>query len=215
MAFPGQTLIVSATEEVKNGDLSVILTPEKTYARRVGIDKSDPSRIALETMPSTSPNAPPTHFVKRSSATLIKIIGVLFDDIGTQKSQDEAVLTTASTILDQILATAVVIGDSAFPIAVDRGHVLLGRAPVLSALEGRILAVVARADPLSTDYFAYLKRLGKEMPTAPGVFYLENVGQSGEGEYVQFPTTGKTPIAHIPIVQQHWKVLGSILQSIA
>jgi len=45
---------------------------------------------------------------------------------------------------------------------------------------------------------------------AASVFYLENVGQSGEGEYVQFTPPGATPIANIPIVQQHWKVLGSI-----
>jgi hypothetical protein len=55
VAFPGQTLIVSATAEVKNGDLAVVRTPGKTYARRIGLDKSDRSRIALETMPSTNP----------------------------------------------------------------------------------------------------------------------------------------------------------------
>ena len=102
------------------------------------------------------------------------------------------------------------IGDSAFPIALDKGYVLLGRPPDLCALNGRILAVVTQTDSFSTDHFAYLKRLGKAMPGTPSVFYLENVGQSGEGEYVQFPATGAAPIAGVPIVRQHWKVLGSI-----
>lgn len=210
VAFPGQTLIVSATAEVKNGDFAVVQTPGKTYARRIGIDKSDLSRIALETMPSTNPGAPPTHFVQRSSTTLSKVIGVLFDETTPGKSQDEAVFVSNSPVLNQVVAAAVVIGDSAFPVALDQGYVLLGRPPDLSVLNGRILAVVTQTDSFSTDHFAYLKRLGKAMPGASSVFYLENVGQSGEGEYVQFPATGAVQIANVPIVRQHWKVLGSI-----
>ncbi len=210
VAFPGQTLIVSTTAEVRNGDFAVVQTPGKTYARRIGIDKTDLSRIALETMPSTNPGAPPTHFVRRSTARLSKIVGVLFDETMPTKSQDEAIFLASSPVLNQVVAAAVVIGDSAFPVALDKGHVLLGRPTELFALNGRILAVFAQADSLSTDHFAYLKRLGKEMPGATSVFYLENVGQSGEGEYVQFPTVGAAPIVGVPIVRQHWKVLGSI-----
>jgi hypothetical protein len=210
VAFPGQSLIVSATAEVKNGDLAVVQTPGRTYARRIGIDKSDLSRIALETMPSTNPGAPQTHFVQRSSAMLSKVIGVLFDETTPAKSQDEVVFTASSPVLSQVVAAAVVIGDSAFPVALDQGHVLLGRPPNLSALNGRILAVVAQANSFSTDHFAYLKRLGKVAPGASSMFYLENVGQSGEGEYVQFPAAGAKPIPGVPIVRQHWKVLGSI-----
>ncbi|WLB24499.1 hypothetical protein QIH95_51105 (plasmid) [Bradyrhizobium japonicum] len=47
VAFPGQTLIVSLTAEVRNGDLAIVQTPGKTYARRIGIDKADLSRIVL------------------------------------------------------------------------------------------------------------------------------------------------------------------------
>ena len=49
------------------------------------------------------------------------------------------------------------------------------------------------------------------MPGTASVFYLENVGQSGEGEYVQFPSPGVTAVGGVPIVRQHWKVLDSIL----
>jgi hypothetical protein len=210
VAFPGQTLIVSATAEVRNGDLALIRTPGKTYARRVGIDKADPSRIALETMPSASPRVPPTHFVQRSSAHVNKVVGVLFDDVTAAKSQDEAVEAVHSPILDDVIAAAGVKGDSAFPVAPDGGHVLLGKAPDLSLLGGRILAVVTRADGFSTEYYAFLKRLGKQMPGSRSVFYLENVGQSGEGEFVQFIDARAIPVADIPIVQQTWKVLGTI-----
>lgn len=210
VAFPGQTLIVSATAEVKNGDIAVIRTPGKIYARRIGIDKADLARIALETMPSTNPRSPPTHFVQRSSAQVSKVIGVLFDETATGRSQDEAVETDRSPILEQVLAAAGVAGDSAFPVALDAGHVLLGTAPALSLLDGRILAVVTRADAFSGEHFAYLKRLGKAMPGSQSIYYLENVGQTGEGEFVQFPVAGGVPIAGIPIVEQTWKVLGTL-----
>jgi SOS-response transcriptional repressor LexA len=210
VAFPGQTLIVSATAEVKNGDFAVVQTPGRTYARRIGIDTSELSRIALETMPSTNPRTPPMHFVQRSSATLHKIIGVLFDETTTAKSQDEVVFLAASPVLAQVVAAARVAGDSAFPVALDKGYVLLGPPPDLQLLHGRILAVVTKADAVSADHFAYLKRLGKAMPQAASVFYLENVGQSGEGEFVQFPAAGATAVSGVPVVQQHWKVLGSI-----
>jgi hypothetical protein len=210
VAFPGQTLIVSATAEVKNGDLAIVRTSGKTYARRIGLDKLDRSRIALETMPSTNPRAPQTHFVQRSSAHLSKVIGVLFDDTTPAKSQDEAIETDHSPILEQVVAAAGVVGDSAFPVAQDAGHVLLGVAPDLSLLDGRILAVVTRADEFSTEHFAYLKRLGKAMPRSKTVYYLENVGQTGEGEFVQFPRSDVAATAGIPIVEQTWMVLGTL-----
>jgi SOS-response transcriptional repressor LexA len=211
VAFPGQTLIVSANADVRNGDLAVVRTPGKTYARRIGIDKSDPSRIALETMPSTNPRAPQTHFVQRSSAHLSKVIGVLFDETLTGKSQDEAVEAEQSQILAQVVAAAGVLGDSAFPVALDSGHVLLGTPSDISFLDGRILAVVTRVNrQFSTEYFAYLKRLGKAMPGSKSVYYLENVGQAGEGEFVQFPVEGVGLTSGIPVVQQTWKVLGTL-----
>ena len=210
VAFSGQTLIVSATAEVTNGDLAIVRTPGKTYARRIGLDKSDRSRIALETMPSTNPRAPQTHFVQRSSAQLCKIIGVLFDETTPERSQDEAIETDRSPILEQVVAAAGVAGDSAFPVALDAGHVLLGVAPDLALMDGRILAVVTKTDEFSTEHFAYLKRLGKAMPRSQTVYYLENVGQTGEGEFVQFPRSGIPPTAGIPIVQQTWQVLGTL-----
>jgi hypothetical protein len=48
------------------------------------------------------------------------------------------------------------------------------------------------------------------MPGSQSVFYLENVGQTGEGEFVQFPVQGSAPTAGIAIVDKTWKVLGSL-----
>lgn len=209
IAFPGQTLIVSIGAEVQNGDLAVVQTARRTYARRVGIDRADTSRIALESLPSTSSRVPPTHFVPRSTATLTKIIGVLFDETAPARSNDEAVPATESDVLVQVQAAAVVSGDSAFPVARDKGHVLLSAAQDVSGLSGKIVAVVTREDEFSTDHFAYLKRLGKQMPGASSVYYLENVGQSGEGEFVQFPTPDGL-MDGVPIVLETWRVLGTI-----
>ncbi|MBZ0259265.1 MAG: AAA family ATPase [Hyphomicrobiales bacterium] len=210
VAFPGQTLIVSLSAEVRNGDFAVVQTPGKVYARRIGIDKADLSRIALESLPSTNSRVPQTHFVQRSTATLNKIVGVLFDETIPTKSQDEAVPVTTSPILSEVIAAAIVVGDSAFPVAQDKGHVLLGRPPSISKLDGRILAVVTKPKVDSTDNFAYLKRLGKQMPGNPSIYYLENVGESGEGEFVQFPTEQEATEG-IPIVVELWKVLGTIV----
>jgi hypothetical protein len=209
VAFPGQTLIVSVGAEVKNGDFAVVQTLGKTYARRIGIDPTDMTRIALESMPSSNARVPSTLFVQRSGATLSKIIGVLFDETSPTKSSHEAIPTAKSEILDQALAAAIVVGDSAFPVALDKGHVLLGKARDIATLGGRIIAVVAREDEFSVDCFAYLKRVGKQMPGAPSVYYLENAGQSGEGEFIQFPS-GDPLKAGIPVVQDTWRVLGSI-----
>lgn len=209
VAFPGQTLIVSLTSEVYNGDFAVVQTPGRTYARRIGMDKADPSRIALESMPSTNARVPRTHFVPRSSATLNKIIGVLFDETIPARSQDEAIPASTSAILSQVTAAAIVAGDSAFPVAPDKARVLLGRAPDISQLAGRILAFVTRQDIHSSEHFAYLKRLGKQMPGNSAVYYLENVGQSGEGEFVQLPDSGDM-VAGISIVDDMWKVHGTI-----
>jgi hypothetical protein len=211
VAFPGQTLIVSPSAVVKNGDIAVVRTEHRTYARRIGIDKQDPSRVVLEAMPSTNPHIPPTHFVRRTGANLLKVVGVLFDEVGAPKSQDEAVTLARSPILDQVVAGAYVAGDSAFPVAVNGGRVLLGRPPgEVSLLVGRIIALMTRNGQQSEEYFAYLKRLGKSLPAAPDVYYLENVGESGEGEYVQFARGGRSTVTQVPIVEQMWKVHGTL-----
>ena len=144
--------------------------------------------------------------MQRSGATLSKVIGVLFDESTPTRSIHEAMPAAKSGILDQVLAAAVVVGDSAFPVALDKGYVLLCKTQNIAALRGQIIAVVTREDEFSADHFAYLKRLGKEMPGVPSVYYLENVGQSGEGEFVQFPRGGSL-MPSIPVVQDVWRVL--------
>ncbi|WP_205912080.1 hypothetical protein [Rhizobium leguminosarum] len=75
-----------------------------------------------------------------------KIIGVLFDETVPAKSQDEAIPAMTFAIRSQVTAVAIVAGDSAFPVAQDKGRVLLGRATDISQLAGRSLAVVTRQD---------------------------------------------------------------------
>lgn len=142
--FPGQALIVSIGAEVRDGDFVVVQTTGHTYARRVGVDRADTTQIALESLPSTNSRVPPTHFVQRSTATLSKITGVLFDDTAPAKSNIEAIPATKFDILAQVQAAAVISGDSAFPVARDRGHVLLSAAQDVSGLSGRIAAAVTR-----------------------------------------------------------------------
>ena len=58
VALPGQTLVVSVGAEIKNGDLAIVQTATKTYARRIGIDPTDMTRIALESIASSSAQVP-------------------------------------------------------------------------------------------------------------------------------------------------------------
>lgn len=207
MALTGQTVIVSHTDAVENGDLAVVQTPGRIFARRIGIDPKDGQRVALEAIQSASKNPSPTDFVLRAEARLNKIIGVLFDNSAPGAANGEAVATSASPIMTSITGLAEVVGDSAFPVAKDGDHVFLGKPDSPSALEGRIVAIVTSSDTSSTRT-AYLKRLGKSMPGNPSVHYLENVGQIGEGEYVQFIAPGAKAIPGIPVVEQFWRVHG-------
>ncbi len=213
IAIPGQTLIVSVEEPVRNGDLAIAQVGSKVFARRIGLDRSDPSRIALESVPSTSPNVPPTYFVPAATTRLNKIIGVLFDDIKTPGIKEEAVPAQGSQTLSHVTAAAQVIGDSAFPVARDGDHVLVGPVDQPDNLIGRIVAVITRDGPDSPDFHAFLKRLGKAMPGQSNVHYLENVGQIGEGEYIQVPSRGQKPLPSIPVVERLWKVHGVVFNT--
>lgn len=210
VALQGQTLIVSLNEQPRHGDLAVVQAAGKTYARRIGIDRHDPSRIALETLQSTA-NVPPTHFVMQAASRILKIIGVLFDNVQPGRGQDEAILADASQIIEQVSGVAQVVGDSAFPLANDGHHVLIGPAGPLDALLGRIVAVIARDDPDFPQRRGFLKRLGKPMPGQGNIHYLENVGLFGEGEYVQFPADA-APVPGVPLVDQIWRVHGVIFR---
>ncbi|MCC8936023.1 AAA family ATPase [Bradyrhizobium sp. Arg68] len=211
VAFPGQTLLTVADAEIRNGDLAVVLTVGKTYARRIGLDRTDLSRIVLEALPSANPNVPPTHFLERSKVRLMKIVGVLFDDVATPHSQGEASPAVESPVLGQVVAAGHVAGDSAFPVARSGGRVLLGAPPgELGSLAGRIIAVMTRTNRYSQEYLAYLKRLGKAIPSIPDVYYLENVGETGEGEYVRFPCASASTVDAVPLVEQYWKVHGTL-----
>jgi hypothetical protein len=214
-ALPGQTLIVSVDEEVRHGDLAVVQTGSNVFARRIGIDRQDPSRIALESLQSIT-KAPPTHFVVRAVSRMNKITGVVFDAaIRDRSSSGEVVPLETSSVLSQVKAVAKVVGDSAFPVVRDGQHVLVGD-PVdfesVSSLIGRIVAVVAEGDTGASERHGFLKRLGKPMPGMKGIYYLENVGQAGEGEYVQFPGRGVERVAAIPAVVKCWKVLGVVFR---
>ena len=148
----------------------------------------------------------------RSAVRILKVVGVLFDNAQSGRCQDEAILTSASPILRQVTGVARVAGDSAFPLAKDGDHVLVGPAGPQDALVGRIVAVVTQDDPNFADRQGYLKRLGQAMPGRENVYYLENVGLFGEGKYVQFPIAGAGTLPGIPVIDKIWKVHGVIFR---
>lgn len=48
------------------------------------------------------------------------------------------------------------------------------------------------------------------MPGAPDVRYLENVGETGEGEYVRFASARPSRLEAVALVESYWKVHGSL-----
>ncbi|WP_413207346.1 ATP-binding protein [Rhodospirillum sp. A1_3_36] len=212
VALQGQTLIVSLDEQPNRGDLAVVQTAGRTYARRIAINRDDRARIVLETLQSTA-NVPPTHFVMQATSRVLKIIGVLFDNAQPGRGSDEAIQTNRSQILDQATCVARVVGDGAFPLARDGHHVLIGPAPAgPNSLVGRIVAVFVQDDPAFPQRRGFLKRLGKAMPGHENIHYLENVGLFGEGEYVQFPGSS-LPVPNVPMVNDILRVHGVIFKS--
>lgn len=210
----GQTAIVRMSDEPENGDLVICQTGTSYFARRLALDRDDPARLILETIPSSARRLPPTHIVPRYSSRAMKIVGVLFDQHGPISG--EAAPVTASSTIRSVRAIAPVVGASAHPVAPDGSRVLL--APIdrpdlaeISKLEGRVVAVAAADSPDPSGYCAgYLKRLGPILPNFGAVRILENVGPLGDSLHVHFPELGITPSSSIPSVLQIWRVCGVI-----
>lgn len=208
----GQTAIVDVGIEPKGGDLVICQLGTNHFARRLGIDRGDPARLILESIPSATGRLPPTHIVPRYATRAMKIVGVLFDLHGG--IQGEAALIEVSDILRSVRAIAPVVGASAYPVAPEGSRVLLTPVDVhdeseLARLEGRIVAVAASDTPDTPDYCAgYLKRLGPQLAGFPAVRVLENIGSLGNSLHVHFPSVGDAPSASIASVRQMWRVNG-------
>lgn len=211
----GQTVITSLDIDAQRGDLVIALHRKSVFARRLANDPGDPAKIALESILSATSNIPPTHFLPRSGTRLLKIIGVFFDN-ERAPSPGEAVLVNTAPTLRQSRGLALVVDDSAFPVAKDGDQVLISPIDVdpdatglPDELTGRIVAVVTRSPESGLEERqAYLKRLGKALPGVRNIRYLENVGQIGEGEYVQFGEELDPRFPDVSVVEQLWRVHG-------
>lgn len=110
------------------------------------------------------------------------------------------------------------VDDSAYPVAANDQRVLIspietGPNPeaTLRFLRGRIVAIVTRpSEAAAEERQAYLKRLGQQMPGEPTIWYMENVGQQGEGGYIQFGEEPDPRFTEVPLVDGIWRVHGVI-----
>ncbi len=48
------------------------------------------------------------------------------------------------------------------------------------------------------------------MTSVSDVYYLESVGETGEGEYARFPNARPSSADAVPLVEQYWKVHGTL-----
>jgi len=208
----GQTAIVAPDEEPTPGDLVVVHCGDTYYARRLGIDRRDPARLILESLPAADSRLPPTQIVPRYASRIMKIVGVLFDQ--HSRTRGEAALVDTSNALRSIRYISLVRGPSAYPLAPDGSRALLSRVDAineneLNSIEGGIVAVATSDSPGSPLFVdGYLKRLGPAMPGFPSVRSLDNIGLQGKSLHVHFPSVGESPSPRIPSVLQFWLVNG-------
>lgn len=207
VALPGQVVIASLEHEASDGDPVVALYEDRTYVRRVHLDRNFPTQVALVPDRSGTANVPPVIISPTESTRIMPIIGVLYDS-QNNPGKDEAIAIETSAILSRELVAAVVAEDSAYPV-INSGDLVLLEETVqltpekLEALKGRIVALAGRS---GSDSFGYLKRLGQEL--GGGRYICENIGSFGTTLCVAINES--FAIGNEPWLDRLWRVHGFI-----
>lgn len=207
LALSGQVVLAALEREASEGDPVIALCGDKVYARRLHKDSRDPSRMILVPDRSGTERVPPAIVLPSARTRVMPIVGILYDRLRSD-GRDEAVPVSSSGILSRQLQAARVVDDSAYPVIRDGDMVLMEplddlSAEHLEALEGRIVAVVART---TSEGFGFLKRMGPEV--APKVRILENVGLNGNAICVGINADPRLMPARALDLDRLWRVHG-------
>jgi SOS-response transcriptional repressor LexA len=207
LALAGQVVVVAPEQEARDGDPVIALCGDKTYARRLGKDARDPSRITLVADRSGTERVPPALMLPTAKTLVMPIVGILYDRVDAD-GREEAAAVNHSAILDRLRHAARVVDDSAHPIIRDGDVVLIEPVRGLAhadvgALEGRIVAAVATN---TGDNFGFLKRVGQEVE--PGVRIFENIGLNGSSLLLATSAASKRPGSEMMTLERLWRVHG-------
>ena len=179
----GSRVLVRLRDEPSpDNSLVVALHRDRTHVGRLHRDHERPDLIIIGSEAENPLKRPPSLFLPANEVRLLQIVGVLFDFTPNySRRSDDAVLESASGVLDRIQLVFRVDRDSALPLAIE-GQVILGGellSPArLAQSEGRLVAV-------ATSDGSALKRVGQVVPGAPHVRMLESVGGLGDSMLVR------------------------------
>jgi hypothetical protein len=181
VARPGDILLVREHGEPSPRSLVVAISGERVLARRFELS-DDFSDIAVLTAQSINPRmiAPPL-VAQKSTLTLYKVVGVVFDEFSRVAEQAGAEIcdcggeAALSHLTSGSLGLVEVVGDSAEPLALD-GQYLIVRPKVASAeelrkLEGKPIIAIDSED---NRYFKRLRSTIRDMVV------LESLASGGD-----------------------------------
>lgn len=205
LALPGQIVVASLSQKPLTGDPVIAQTNGKTYARRFHADGANPSRVTLACDLSGSENVAPALALDRGKTSLLPIVGVLYDHLGSA-GQGEAYEVSECQILNRELLAARIVDDSAYPVIRSGDTVLLEELPSFSSdklqmMKGEMVAILAELG----ETFAYLKRVGDEV--MPGIRLFENIGVNGNSLPVRVLGSFESEY-DLPRLQKIWLVHG-------
>jgi hypothetical protein len=190
---------------VMDNRLVIALHGDKVYARRLLRQASMPGIVVLASEAENPSQRPQTLFLPTSEVRLMKVVGILFDDLQhPRRARGEAVLVPNAAELDKVEMVFRVRGDSALPLALP-GQIVLGGRCILpnemAAHEGALVAV-------STSAGAVFKRIGAAVPHCGHVRQFESIGGKGESMLARTEDVDGDPLSSVPIVHSARLIVG-------
>jgi len=199
--------------DVEDGRLLIALHGGKVYARRLVRSDAQPGMVALVSEAQDPLQRAPSLLLPTRDVTLLKVIGIIFDDTPDYtRSREEACLVADYKLPEEVEVAWGVTGDSALPLALPGQTVLTGRPVPTGDLEGlrRKGGLVA----LDTSEGPMLKRVGPSLPEPLAhARQFEAVGGHGASIVCRVEEIEDDPLGNYPLVHRVRLALGVLYDS--
>jgi hypothetical protein len=202
-----RVIVDLADDEVEDSRLVIALHRNRVYAGRLLRDRARPELVGLGSEAENPLKRAPSLLLPTEEVTLLKIVGVLFDQQATySRDPEEAILVTGCDLIGKIEIAFRVAGDSALPLALPGQTVLGGpvvKAHELQAMKGQLVALATSEG----EEAAFFKRVGEAIPGLAHLRQFESVGGLGESMLVATEET-EGAFAGLPRMLSARRVLG-------
>jgi hypothetical protein len=174
-------------------------------------DKNKPDLIALFSDRTNPLKRPPSLVLPADEVTLLKVVGVIFDDQPScpkEKSHQEAIVVPNSDFLNQVKFIFRVEGESALPLALKDQKVIAGKKLEIDELDsykGKIVAIKVSDVKTGTSYV--LKRVGSKIDGVPHLRRFETIGH-GDSLLLRVKKLPNDPHSQLPFMESALLVLG-------